>query len=130
MSRIGLARLSAATIAAAIGLGAMGAHLMKDRLAEGGEELWRTGSLYLALTGLGIGLLAAWSGNLVRDRVAWRIGTVAWFGSALFAVTLYGLALGGPRWLGAVTPLGGATMIGSWIVILFQAGRDSTSPQQ
>lgn len=127
MSRIGLARLSAGTIAAAIGLGAMGAHLMEGRFAEGGEELWRTGSLYFALTGLGIGLLSAWSGSLVRDHVAGRIGTAAWFGSALFAVTLFGLALGGPRWLGAVTPVGGAMMIGSWIVALFQAGRDEAS---
>jgi len=72
MSRIGLARVSAGTIAAAIGLGAMGAHLMRARLVEGGEELWRTGSLYLALTGLGLGVLAAWSGSVLSEKLASR----------------------------------------------------------
>ena len=36
------------------------------------------------------------------------------FGAALFAATLYAMALGGPRWLGAVTPLGG--LAGWWLV--------------
>lgn len=105
----------------------MGAHLLKGHLVEGGEELWRTGSLYLALTGLGLGVLAAWSGSLLSERLASRTGLAACAGSVLFAVTLYGLAIGGPRWLGAVTPLGGATMIASWIVILVRLGREGSS---
>ncbi len=36
-------------------------------------------------------------------------------GGAVFSVTLYAMALGGPRWLGAVTPVGGALMIGGWL---------------
>jgi uncharacterized membrane protein YgdD (TMEM256/DUF423 family) len=32
-------------------------------------------------------------------------------GTAIFAGTVATLALGGPRWLGAVTPVGGAAMI-------------------
>lgn len=122
-----LVRLSAATFAASIGLGAMGAHLLQDKFASGGEDLWRTGSLYLALTSLAIGVLASVPSELVGDRLAKRAGTVAWCGSVLFAVTLYGLALGGPRWLGAVTPLGGATMIGSWLAVAVLAGRARNS---
>ena len=36
-------------------------------------------------------------------------------GGAVFAVTLYAMALGAPRWLGAVTPIGGALLIGGWL---------------
>jgi uncharacterized membrane protein YgdD (TMEM256/DUF423 family) len=35
--------------------------------------------------------------------------------AALVAGSLYALALGGPRWLGPVTPIGGLAMIGGWL---------------
>ena len=44
-------------------------------------------------------------------------------GGALFAGTLYLMALGGPKWLGAITPLGGAAMIGGWLVLVLAALR-------
>lgn len=36
-------------------------------------------------------------------------------GALVFAGTLYLMALGLPRWLGAVTPIGGAAMIAGWL---------------
>ena len=36
-------------------------------------------------------------------------------GAALFAATLYAMALGAPRWLGAVTPIGGSLLIIGWL---------------
>jgi hypothetical protein len=33
----------------------------------------------------------------------------------VFAGTLYGIALGGPRWLGAVTPFGGLSLLAAWL---------------
>ncbi|UAK26640.1 DUF423 domain-containing protein [Sphingomonas nostoxanthinifaciens] len=56
---------------------------------------------------------------LIAARIA-RGPLAAWLllgGSLLFAATLYAMALGGPLWLGAVTPLGGAAMIAGWIVL-------------
>ena len=41
----------------------------------------------------------------------------------IFAGTLYLMALGGPRWLGAVTPIGGSLMILGWIVLAWQVLR-------
>ena len=38
-------------------------------------------------------------------------------GAAVFAATLWAMALGGPRWLGAVTPVGGALMIAGWLLL-------------
>jgi uncharacterized membrane protein YgdD (TMEM256/DUF423 family) len=36
-------------------------------------------------------------------------------GGAIFAGTLYLMALGLPRWLGAITPIGGALLIAGWL---------------
>jgi uncharacterized membrane protein YgdD (TMEM256/DUF423 family) len=36
-------------------------------------------------------------------------------GGGIFAVTLYAMALGAPRWLGAVTPVGGGLLIIGWL---------------
>ena len=46
-------------------------------------------------------------------------------GAAIFAGTLYAMALGGPHWLGAVTPIGGLAMILGWIwlAVRFLRGR-------
>ena len=41
----------------------------------------------------------------------------------MFAGTVGALALGGPRWLGAVTPLGGALMIAGFLLFAFTAWR-------
>lgn len=42
-------------------------------------------------------------------------------GSALFAGTLYLMALGFPHWLGAVTPIGGMGMILGWLLLAWRA---------
>jgi len=42
-------------------------------------------------------------------------------GVLLFSGSLYILALGGPRWLGPVTPLGGVCLLLAWGTLLFAA---------
>ena len=42
-------------------------------------------------------------------------------GAAIFSGTLYLMALGLPRWLGAVTPLGGMLMITGWLLLGWSA---------
>lgn len=44
-------------------------------------------------------------------------------GAGVFSGTLYLMALGLPHWLGAVTPIGGATLIAGWLWLAFAAGR-------
>ena len=40
-------------------------------------------------------------------------------GTILFAGALYILGLGGPRWFGAIAPIGGTLMIAGWIALAF-----------
>ena len=45
----------------------------------------------------------------------WLIGVV------LFSGSLYWLAVGGPRWLGPVTPLGGVALMAGWLLVAVAA---------
>ncbi|HEY4596788.1 MAG TPA: DUF423 domain-containing protein [Thermoanaerobaculia bacterium] len=42
-------------------------------------------------------------------------------GSVIFSGTVFGLALGGPRLLGAVTPIGGTLMIVGFLLFAWAA---------
>ncbi|MBQ1497175.1 MAG: DUF423 domain-containing protein [Sphingomonas sp.] len=106
-----VAVLAALSGAVAVAAGAFGAHGASGAAAE-----WlRTGGHYQLV-------------HAVAALVAVRMGAriPAWLfvgGGALFAGTLYLMALGGPRWLGAVTPLGGAALIAGWLCLALGAWR-------
>jgi uncharacterized membrane protein YgdD (TMEM256/DUF423 family) len=97
-------------------LGAFGAHALRPTLeASGLRDVWETASRYqlvhaAALLGLAgwlrgdAGACGRWAGR------CWAAGTL------LFSGSLYLLALGGPRWLGPVTPLGGGALIAGWVL--------------
>jgi uncharacterized membrane protein YgdD (TMEM256/DUF423 family) len=51
-----------------------------------------------------------------------RAAVVLLGGSMLFAASLYALALGAPRWAGAITPVGGIAMVAGWLLLAWQAG--------
>ncbi len=54
----------------------------------------------------------------IRMRTSLRVAGWAFgLGILLFSGSLYGLALGGPRLLGPVTPLGGVSFIVGWIAL-------------
>lgn len=95
-----LACLSAAL---AIGAGAFGAHGVADPKAV---EWLRTGGLYQ--------LIHAVAAIAVMG-VARGAAALLLVGAAIFALTLYAMALGAPKWLGAITPIGGTLMILGWL---------------
>ena len=61
--------------------------------------------------GLALGLLGLSQKEGSRDRWLDVAGAMLLAGAVVFSSTVALLALDGPRWLGAVTPLGGAAMI-------------------
>ena len=112
--------MGAVSGAVAVALGAFGAHGLEGRIDAEALEWWRTGVLYQALHAPA---LVAW--GAARERLApsaW-VGRLFLGGSVVFSGTLYALALGGPRWLGAVTPLGGTALIAGWLVLAVSAWR-------
>lgn len=111
--------------AASIVAGAFGAHALASRLDSAALALWETAARYAAYAGLAtmaIALGAFQSRGLIPGGVVlapWLVVS----GAAVFSGTVAALALGGPRWLGAVTPIGGALMIAGLVVFAFGALR-------
>jgi uncharacterized membrane protein YgdD (TMEM256/DUF423 family) len=99
-------------------LGAFGAHALQSRVDVESLGWWHTAveyQMWHALAVLALGL-----SGLRRLRLpAWLF--VA--GSLVFSGTLYAMALGAPRWLGAITPLGGLAMIAGWLVLAARTAR-------
>jgi uncharacterized membrane protein YgdD (TMEM256/DUF423 family) len=111
--------------ASAVILGAFGAHALRGVLDERGAELWHTAVSYHFWHALALAFAAAaTTGRASRAAmVAYAAGIVIFCGS------LYALALGAPRWFGAITPLGGVAFIVGWIALgvalAGRAGRDT-----
>ena len=102
-------RAVAALLAAvAVGLGAFGAHGLRERFLADPRlgEWWETATFYLLVHAVAAACLPA--------STRWpRLLLLA--GAAVFAGTLYAMALGAPRWLGAVTPMGGTMLVVGWV---------------
>ncbi len=108
--------------ALAIGLGAFGAHALETRLTPDRLDLWRTAALYIMFSGLGAlaaGILGRVGvvGTATAASPSSMPGLLLVVGGLIFGSTVAVLALGGPRWLGAVTPIGGALMIAGFLVL-------------
>lgn len=96
--------------------GAFGAHALRDRISPEALQWFETGTRYHLLHALalfGTGLAA----GHVQDRARRVAGVCFAGGIVLFAGSLYAMALGGPRLLGAITPLGGAAWMVGWIAL-------------
>lgn len=117
MTERALVTAAALSAALAIAAGAFGAHGAANPEAA---EWLRTGGMYQLVHGVAAVALA---GRFPRS--AWTLLA----GAMLFALTLYAMALGAPRWLGAVTPVGGVLMIGGWLGVAWGALRNPSSPR-
>jgi uncharacterized membrane protein YgdD (TMEM256/DUF423 family) len=103
---------------AAVLLGAFGTHALTGRLDTRALGWWQTAVQYQAWNGVAV-LALGLSGPNWFHRPAWMLAA----GALIFAATLYIMALGGPHWLGAVTPVGGTFMIAGWLLLVWRAIR-------
>lgn len=102
-----------------VAAGAFGAHALRGRVEPSDLEIWRTGAHYQQLHAVVLVALGLWGGASSR----WlRTATVAFtLGILIFAGTLYAMVLGGPRVLGAITPIGGLSLMVGWVSLLAEA---------
>ncbi len=100
----------------AVAAGAFGAHGVSDPQAKS----WlQTGAQYQLIHALAVfACVMLWRlGGTTAQFAAWLFLA----GSMVFAGTLYLMALGAPRILGAVTPIGGVLMILGWAALAWTA---------
>lgn len=123
--------IGALLAAIAVGLGAFGAHGLKDTLSRAGfagDDLAHRTSIFetavryqmfhaiaLVLTGLAI---------QQRDSSWWRFAAWAFLvGIVIFCGLLKFLTFADPKWnwLGAIVPFGGLSMIAGWLAVAIGA---------
>lgn len=116
--------LAALSGAISIAIGAFAAHGL-DLSTEAGRKSrdWlQTGSQYQIIHALAImGVVVLVRSATVNAPVALVAQCLFLAGSVLFPGALYVLAFGGPRWMGAVAPLGGIAFILGWLSLALAA---------
>lgn len=104
----------------AVILGAFGAHAFEARLAlRETTDIFETAQRYHLAHAIVLLVISLLERSGMRLRMAAH--AFLW-GITVFSGTLYVLALTGPRWLGAITPIGGVLLIVGWLLLAFAAG--------
>lgn len=114
--------------AVSVALGAFAAHGLKARLDPATLGTFQTGVTYQFFHSVALCLVAVWLRQISKEPTSGDPAAIAGFafvaGILLFSGSLYALALGGPRWLGPVTPLGGLAFIVGWLTFAWSAWRN------
>lgn len=110
--------LAALLLAVGIGIGALGAHALRDVLGERELASLHTAVYYQIFNALGLMLLGGWmrSGTAGLTLPVRLVGA----GVVLFSGSIYLMLAGAPRPLGIITPVGGVLLIGGWLVLAWQ----------
>lgn len=99
----------------AVAAGAFGAHALEGRIASDLAAVFEVAARYHMVHALA--LLAA---AVVLPRLGGAGAAAGWcfvIGTLIFSGTLYGVALTGQRWLGAITPIGGVILMIGWALL-------------
>ncbi len=108
-----------------VALGAFGAHALKARLSADDLVIFETAVRYHLVHAVALLALAALAPRISSGALSlagWSFST----GILIFSGSLYLLVLTGPRWLGAVTPVGGTALLVGWAALawgLLKAGQ-------
>ncbi len=99
-----------------VALGAFGAHSLKNILDDYGRSVYEKAVLYqmfhtMAL--FAVGLMQ----YLDKETSFSMAGCGFFIGIILFSGSLYLLAVTGIKWLGAITPVGGAAFLFGWVCL-------------
>jgi uncharacterized membrane protein YgdD (TMEM256/DUF423 family) len=102
----------------AVALGAFGAHGLQDLLVKNARiATWETAAHYHLAHSVVLLLIAALQ---PFRRAAWWLMLA---GVVIFSGTLYAYALTNLKWLGAITPFGGVSLLAGWLALALGKGR-------
>ncbi len=97
-------------------MGAFGAHALAGVLSPRQAGVWDTAVLYHLLHAVALLVTATLCGPM-PGRLLRLAGWAFVLGIVFFSGSLYVLALGGPRVIGPVTPLGGVSFLVGWLAL-------------
>jgi uncharacterized membrane protein YgdD (TMEM256/DUF423 family) len=105
-------------LAAAVLIGAFGAHALRERLDAYATGIYERAVFYHFVHALGllaVGIVVAT--HAAASGAANVAGWLLLVGIVVFSGSLYALALSGVRALGAITPLGGLAFVAGWVAL-------------
>lgn len=100
-----------------VALSAFAAHGLKNSVSPEQLAWFKTAAHYQgihALALLATGILL----QLFERRGFFISGILMLLGILIFSGSLYAMALGAPRWFGAITPIGGVSLIAGWAFMI------------
>ena len=109
---------------AAVALGAFAAHGLRARVPPEMLTVFETGARYHMYHALGL-IAVAWATSRGFGAGATAAGWLFLAGTILFSGSLYLMTLTGQRWLGAITPFGGACFLAGWLALAVAGWRAS-----
>lgn len=107
---------------AAVALGAFAAHALRARVTPDMLTVFETGARYHMYHALAL-LAVAWVGTRGGGASATAAGWLFIAGTVIFSGSLYLMGLTGHRWLGAITPIGGACLLAGWVALAIAGWR-------
>ncbi len=114
--------LGALSAFVSVAAGAFGAHSLRQRITLEMLGIFETAARYQMYHALAL-IAVAWAAEHWPGTYTHSAGWCFAAGTLLFSGSLYTLALGGPRWLGAITPLGGLAFLLGWLALAWGLGR-------
>ena len=124
----GLLLFASLSGAICVALGAMGAHLFKEKISLESLQAYETAVRYQFFHTLAI-FVVIFLHEKMNDKLLLLAGRLFIAGIFLFAGSLYflstrslmGMDDSQMRWVGAITPFGGLSFIIAWLLIFFSA---------
>ena len=124
----GLLLFASLSGAICVALGAMGAHLLKEKISLESLQAYETAVRYQFFHTLAI-FVVIFLHEKMNDKLLLLAGRLFIAGIFLFAGSLYflstrslmGMDDSQMRWVGAITPFGGLSFIIGWLLIFFSA---------
>ncbi|MBV1875845.1 MAG: DUF423 domain-containing protein [Cycloclasticus sp.] len=101
----------------AVGLGAFGAHALKESLTPHYLAIYHTATDYQMWHAIGLIII----GVLYQQTPSSLLRKAGWFmlaGIIIFSGSLYTLSLSGIKILGAITPIGGVAFLVAWLLLV------------
>ena len=124
ISNTGAIRTAALLGFLAVGLGAFGAHGLKDLLARNNTAaIWEKAVFYHFIHAVMLYILATRDPLPCGPWISFLLGTV------LFSGSLYLLAFTNIHWLGAITPFGGLSFLVGWLWLALKVKPRCAAPQ-
>lgn len=111
-----------------VALGAIGAHILKEKLPAENIELFETAIKYHFYHTLALGLVAFFSEKIQKGSLNYSsylfIAGILFFSFSLYFLALrplMGIGNEEMKWIGIITPFGGLSFIMAWLLLGFSA---------